>query len=118
MFHSVSIIAAPPPTRPSSWTCEDVVALVSSAKNVPIRLFNHRSRCSLKDARARQLAMYLCHVMLGRSLTEVGIAFQRDRTTVSYACALIEDLREDPAFDDEVCDLEALIEAGLDCDNG
>ena len=54
--------------------------------------------------------MYLAHVMLGRSLSEVGDAFGRDRTTVSYACALIEDLREDPEFDAFVTRLEQVID--------
>lgn len=54
--------------------------------------------------------MYLAHVMLGRSLSEVGQAFGRDRTTVSYACALIEDLREDPEFDAFVTRLEQKID--------
>jgi len=54
--------------------------------------------------------MYLSHVVLGQSLTAVGVAFGRDRTTVSYACALIEDMRDDPGFDDEVTRLERLLE--------
>ena len=48
---------------------------------------------------ARQVAMYLTHVALSQSLTEVGLAFNRDRTTVSHACQLVEDRREDPQID-------------------
>jgi chromosomal replication initiation ATPase DnaA len=50
-------------------------------------------------ALARQAAMYLAHIVCGLSLTEVGKLFQRDRTTVSHACALIEDQRDDEVFD-------------------
>lgn len=50
-------------------------------------------------ARARQVAMYLAHVACGMSLTEVGRTFARDRTTVSHACGVIEDGRDDPTFD-------------------
>lgn len=64
-------------------------------------------------ARARQLAMYLSHVVLGRTLSEIGEVFGRDRTTVSYACAVIEDMRDDPQFDDTVSGLERQIEARL-----
>ncbi|MEQ8823668.1 MAG: hypothetical protein RIC14_04770 [Filomicrobium sp.] len=32
-------------------------------------------------------------------MTEVGRIFERDRTTVSHACALIEDRRDEPIFD-------------------
>lgn len=44
---------------------------------------------------ARQLAMYLAHVVFGLSLSRVGICFGRDRTTVRHACRLVEDERDD-----------------------
>jgi hypothetical protein len=53
-------------------------------------------------ALARQLAMYLMHTQFSRIYSAVGRFFDRDRTTVSYACALIEDMREDPGFDQRV----------------
>lgn len=98
----------------SPTACDDVIALIAHEKRVPIRLLVHRSRCRVGTARARQLAMYLSHVVLGRSLTEIGDAFGRDRTTVSHACAVIEDMRDDPAFDDEVTALERRLEARRD----
>ena len=58
---------------------------------------------------ARQLAMYLVHILMGRTLTDVGALFGRDRTTVAHACALIEDQREDRAFDQMVEALEQAI---------
>lgn len=103
----------------SRWTpaaqqnCDHVISLVAREKRVPIRLLAHERRGRKVTARARQLAMYLSHVIYGWSLAEVGAAFGRDRTTVSYACALIEDLRDDPAFDAEVCALEQQLEAAL-----
>ena len=93
--------------------CDRVIALIAQEKRVPIRLLMHRSRCRTGTARARQLAMYLCHVAVGRSLQAVGEVFGRDRTTVSYACALIEDMRDDRAFDAAVAALELRIEAAL-----
>ncbi len=72
-------------------------------------LFRH-SRSRAPIAATRQMAMYLMHVVLGRSLTQVGNFFQRDRTTVSYACMRIEDLRDDPQFDEELGNLEEAIE--------
>jgi chromosomal replication initiation ATPase DnaA len=42
---------------------------------------------------ARQVAMYLAHVVCGLSLTAVGTLFQRDRTTVAHACGVVEDRR-------------------------
>jgi len=102
------------PWRPAPpQACDEVIALVARQKNVPIRLLMHKSRSRLATARARQLAMYLAHVVFGRSLTEIGEAFGRDRTTVSYACMVIEDMRDNPQFDAEVCELEHALEARL-----
>lgn len=56
---------------------------------------------------ARQLAMYLTHVVFGLTLTEVGACFERDRTTVRHACALVEDRRDQQAFDLSISALEA-----------
>ena len=50
-------------------------------------------------SRARHIAMYLLRAGLGMSLARVARAFTRDRSTVSYACQIIEDLRDDPDFD-------------------
>jgi hypothetical protein len=33
------------------------------------------------------------------SLTDTGRLFGRDRTTVAHACCVVEDRRDDPAFD-------------------
>ena len=55
---------------------------------------------------ARQLAMYLCHVVCDMSLRDVATEFGRDRTTVSHACHAIEDRRECPIFDRQVEHLE------------
>ena len=57
------------------------------------------TRGRAKVALARQVAMYLAHVGCGLSLTETGRLFDRDRTTVSHACGIIEDRRDDPLFD-------------------
>ncbi|MGV8833517.1 MAG: helix-turn-helix domain-containing protein [Devosia sp.] len=94
--------------------CNAVISLIAREKRIPIRLLIHPSRCRVGTARARQLAMYLSHVVLGCSLTEIGDAFGRDRTTVSHACAVIEDMRDDPAFDDDVTALERCLEARRD----
>lgn len=98
----------PRPIREDAGLAQ-VIAIISREKNVPIRLLVHISRCRADTARARQLAMYLAHVVKGISLTAIGAAFGRDRTTVSYACAVIEDLRDDPQFDAELDRLEGLL---------
>jgi len=57
----------------------------------------------------RQVAMYVCHVVLRLSLSQIGAAFGRDRTTVSHACNVVEDRRDDAAFDAFVSAIERLV---------
>lgn len=83
--------------------------IIAQEYGVPKSLLLHKSRCRAEAAHARQVAMYLMHVALGESLTSVGAAFSRDRTTVSYACALIEDMRDDTEFDAKMDRLEHLL---------
>ncbi len=83
-----------------------LVRIVASAYNLTICEMFHHSRSRAPIAATRQLAMYMMHVVLGRSLTEVGRFFGRDRTTVSHACIRIEDLRDDDEFDERINQLE------------
>ena len=64
----------------------------------------HASRGVARVALARQVAMDLAHVGCGLSLTAAGQSFGRDRTTVAHACLIVEDRRDDPAFD-QILDL-------------
>lgn len=48
---------------------------------------------------ARQVAMYLAHVVCGLTMTDVGRMFGRDRTTVAHACQKIEQRRDHLQFD-------------------
>lgn len=73
-----------------------VVAQVFSLQPADL-LLQTRGRAGI--ALARQLAMYLSHVVAGQTLTEIGAHFHRDRTTVAHACRLIEGRRDDPGFD-------------------
>lgn len=57
------------------------------------------TRGRARIALARQIAMYICHVVCCQSLTDVGRIFGRDRTTVAHACGVIEDRRDEPRFD-------------------
>lgn len=75
---------------------EHTVTCVFGVEQVDLHLAN-RGRANV--ALARQTAMYLTHVGLRLSMTQVGILFERDRTTVSHACMIIEDRRDDPDFD-------------------
>jgi chromosomal replication initiation ATPase DnaA len=79
--------------------CEAVIDLCSALFNVSGHDLRLSSRCTQDIARVRQIVMYLCNTTLGMSLTEIGKAICRDRTTVSHAVQLVEDLRDDAEFD-------------------
>jgi len=74
------------------------MALAGYALDVPLAAIADADR-STAAAFARNLAMYLAHVAFGMSFGRAARAFGRDRSTISHACRLIEDRREDPRFD-------------------
>lgn len=76
-----------------------IEAAVGDVFGVPRADLGKPSRGKAPVALARQAAMYLAHVSCGLCLTDVGLIFARDRTTVAHACAVIEDRRDDPVFD-------------------
>ncbi len=75
------------------------VAVVAQVFALPPSDLMRATRGRAGVALARQIAMYLAHVVGGQSLTEIGMHFRRDRTTVAHACRLIEARRDDPGFD-------------------
>jgi hypothetical protein len=87
--------------------CEKIVSL---ALDIPIGCMQAATRSNADAALARQIAMYLCHTTFSLLLTEIGFHFRRDRTTVSYACAVVEDKRDDMAFDIMITELEVLLD--------
>ena len=72
---------------------------VSRVFGVDHKALDHVTRGVARIALARQVAMYLAHVGCGLSMAAAGRLFGRDRTTVAYACLIIEDRRDDPLFD-------------------
>lgn len=86
-----------------------ITDLVAMATGVPVSDIASPTRNHADAARARQMAMYLAYVAYAWPLARVGRAFGRDRTTAGYACRLIEDLRDDRAFDARLNELEACL---------
>jgi hypothetical protein len=85
----------------------NVLMAVAEARGVPVEMLFAHSRCRTDIALARQLAMYLMHVTLGRSILSVAKLFQRHVSTVMHSCHVIEDRRDCEAFDLLVSSLEA-----------
>lgn len=82
---------------------------VTALRQVPVSRLRQSFRGRSQVAQARQMAMYLAHIVFGLSLTRVGICFGRDRTTVRHACMLIEDRRDDPSWEFGLAALEAAL---------
>ncbi len=91
-------------TDPRGWRLAEMVA---AARGVSLDDLMQRDRGIAEIATARQIGMYLMHTLFGRHYAEVGRFFGRDRTTVSHACAQIEEMRERAGFDAEIARIEA-----------
>jgi chromosomal replication initiation ATPase DnaA len=55
---------------------------------------------------ARQVAMYLSHIIYEMNHTLIGERFAKDRSTISHACKVVEESRDDPVFDMKIIKLE------------
>lgn len=82
---------------------------VAAAFEVEPDLIRLPTRGDKRISLARQVAMYLAHVSCEMSFTEIGQAFARDRSTVAYACAKVEQRRDDPEFDRALDLLENIV---------
>lgn len=97
------------PVVPPGIACRIVrqlaLEMTAMANDRPLwRRDSRRSTCHV-----RQIAMYVCHVVLRLSLSDIGAAFGRDRTTVGHACNVVEDRRDDAAFDAFVATIERVV---------
>ena len=109
------VLAMPGPRLPASLpiriACRLVRQMVAElicllGERVSLRRDRRRFTCQV-----RQIAMYVCHVALGISMSDIGEALGRDRSTVSHACHVVEDRRDDLAFDDFISTVERLVTA-------
>lgn len=103
------LFGPPPDHRRDRLMIAFITSLVALATDQPAREIVSRVRCTQAATRARQTAIYLAHVALSWPLARVATAFGRDRSTAGHAVRAIEDLRDDPAVDARLNDLEACI---------
>lgn len=93
------------------------IALAALAFGIPEAEIGAPTRRGADAALARQVAMYLSHVACRMSLSDVGRAFARDRTTACHACHVVEDRRDDPDFDALLAGLETVMRGVLPKEN-
>lgn len=95
--------------------CECMLDIAAALFDVSGRDLRGPGRSTLEVSRVRQIAMYVSHVILGLSMTDIGNGFGRDRTTVMHACHVVEDMRDDDEFDVIVSSFERVASAALRC---
>lgn len=83
-----------------------LVSLVAATHGVHSNSIFLKTSPDRRHRLARHTAIYLSHVVLGRSYREIGTYFGLDRTTVSHACVVIEDLRDESFFENSINELE------------
>lgn len=98
--------------RAVDW-CDCLIDIAAALFNVSGKELRRPGRSTLDVTRVRQVAMYVGHVVLRLSMSDVGRGFGRDRTTVLYACHLIEDMRDDADFDRVVATMERVAGAAF-----
>ncbi len=112
---AVPLLADARPSYPSSLPARIVCRIVSQITAETIALLSDRVIARNERRRpschVRQIAMYVCHVALRMPFSDIGAAFGRDRTTVGHACHVVEDRRDDAAFDEFVSAIERMATA-------
>jgi chromosomal replication initiation ATPase DnaA len=98
--------------RAVEW-CDCLIDITAALFSVSGKELRRPGRSTLDVARVRQIAMYVGHVVLRLSMSDVGRGFGRDRTTVLYACHLVEDMRDDADFDRIVAMMERVVGAAF-----
>lgn len=98
--------------RAVEW-CDCLIDIAAALFSVSGKELRQPGRSTLGIARVRQIAMYVGHVVLRLSMSDVGRGFGRDRTTVLYACHLVEDMRDDADFDRIVATMERVAGAAF-----
>ncbi len=87
--------------------------MVASAFELTSERLLRVDRGSASANRARQISIYLMHTVLSFPLVKIARVYKKDRTTIGHACRVIEDLRDNPAFDDKIIELEEIVQTAL-----
>jgi len=83
-----------------------VVSAVAIEFAVPSFVLSSKLKGTSEVSYARQIAMYLMRCVYGLTKQRIAELFERHYTTVSHACRLIEEQRDDSIFDAKLLRLE------------
>lgn len=93
--------------------CDGLIDIMAALFNVSGRQLRSPQRDRKDIARVRQIGMYIARVTLCLNIRLIADGFARDKSTVTYACHLIEDLRDDEEFDLIITRVEAVVGAAF-----
>jgi Bacterial dnaA protein helix-turn-helix len=99
--------------RSPDWTCKRIIACVALDFGLDAMALVSPTRGAPQVAFARQMPMYLAHVGFALSFEAIGRTFGRDRTTVSHACHVVEDRRDDIWLDCRLATLELVCRSAM-----
>lgn len=88
-----------------------VIELASTFLSVSASNLKGRTRGTAQICQVRQICMYLLHTSLSIPYPDIGRMFCRDRTTISHACMIVEDLRDNEEIDESISRLESILAA-------
>lgn len=86
-----------------------VMAAVTLEFGIPEAILYSPTKGSSRASFARQIGMYLTHIVYEINLSRVARVFGRDRSTVSHACRVVEEYRDDPVIDEKLNKLESFL---------
>jgi chromosomal replication initiation ATPase DnaA len=108
-FASTTRAATQAGATPPKIDAGTIAEVVSASLEVELSEILSARRCRKGVSRARQISMYLAHTVYEIPMRRIARAYGRDRTTVSYACRVIEEMRDEPRFDAVVGAIEAAL---------
>ncbi len=100
-------------TRRNIAVCDALIDLLVAAFGMDGKELRSPTRCRRPVARVRQIGMYVAHTCFGMAMTDVAAGFARDRSTVTHACQIVEDMRDDEDFDAIVAAFERIVRSAF-----
>lgn len=99
---------------PTDLAAQFVNQMIAAAFQLKAERLLKSDRGAVRVNRPRQISMYLMNTALSLKFTEIAEFYNKDRTTVSHACRVIEELRDDPEFDERIGEFEKTIRTVLE----
>lgn len=106
-YSRAAVLRKPRPGRERAPIARDAVARTQIVLHLVDELVDlaseggppHMAAARMSLCHVRQIAMYLCRVALSMRYRDIAAGFGRDRSTVTHGCEVVENRRDDKAYD-------------------